>query len=246
MSFERQVDENNAAVEDGEEDVEEETEDVEEEPVDEAEEAEGEEKRQREPRERRERRRERPVDPMYEKKKEMRDQGKEFIKETVRLMGYDVSVDGKIFDEEICLCIIGDDAKNCIGHKGETLEALQTIADRVLNKGNEDRIRVVVDAAFYRERRKKTLTGLARKLATQAYKQKKEIALEPMNSYERRIIHAALSGSEEATTRSEGEGKYRHVVIVPNVPVMSYGSSSEFKKKGPAKTKSYGYNKRKF
>ena len=214
-----------------------------EESEDEAEETEEEGKPER----RRERvRRDREPDEAYLMKKEMREKGKEFVKEMVRLMGYDVEVEGKIHEDEVCLYLTGEDAKNLIGHKGETLEALQTVADRYLNKGKEERVRVVLDAAFYRERRRKTLTGLAKKLAEQAYRQKREISLEPMNSYERRIIHAALANSEEATTRSEGEGKYRHVVIVPNVPVMSYGNSSEFRKKGPAKTKSYGYEKRKF
>ena len=68
-----------------------------------------------------------------------------------------------------------------------------------------------------------------------------------MNSYERRIIHSALTGSDDATTRSDGEGKYRHVVIVPKSGTMSYGNaSSDFRRKGPQKTKSFGYNKKRF
>lgn len=183
----------------------------------------------------------------FRKNKEMREKGKEFIAEIARLIGSDVTVEGKVREDEVCLYIGGDDAKNFIGYKGETLEAMQTLVSHYLNKDEiGDRTRIVVDADFYRERRKKTLTALAKKLAKQAYNQHREISLEPMNSYERRIIHAALTNSDEASTRSDGEGKARHIVIVPKSAMMSYGNSSDFRKKGPQKTKSFGYNKRRF
>ena len=177
----------------------------------------------------------------------MLEKGLVFVETTAKMMGLNVTVEGKVRREEVCIYVAGDDAKGVIGRKGETLEALQSLTSAYLNKDREERIRVIVDADFYRERRKKTLTALAKKLAKQAFDQHKEIALEPMNSYERRILHAALANSNEATTRSDGEGKDRHVVIVPKNGVMSYGNtSSQFRKKGPSKTKSYGYNKRKF
>lgn len=179
--------------------------------------------------------------------KEMRENGKAFVKQTAFLMGANVNVEGKVREDEVCFYISGEDARMFIGYKGETLEAMQTLVSHYLNKDREDRIRIIVDADFYRERRKKTLIALAKKLAKQAYNQHREISLEPMNSYERRIIHFALQNSYDATTRSDGEGKYRHIVIVPKSPIMSYGNtSSEFRKKGPSKTKSFGYNKRKF
>lgn len=196
---------------------------------------------------RRERVREEELDELYEVKKEMLEKGLVFVETTAKMMGLNVTVEGKVRREEVCIYVAGDDAKGVIGRKGETLEALQSLTSAYLNKDREERIRVIVDADFYRERRKKTLTALAKKLAKQAFDQHKEIALEPMNSYERRILHAALANSNEATTRSDGEGKDRHVVIVPKNGVMSYGNtSSQFRKKGPSKTKSYGYNKRKF
>lgn len=179
--------------------------------------------------------------------KEMRAAGKEFLFGLAEKMGADITIDGKVREDEVCFYIGGADAKTFIGYKGETLEAVQTVVGQYLNKDKEERVRVIVDADFYRERRRKTLTALAKKLAQQAYNQHREISLEPMNSYERRIIHAALSGSTEATTRSDGEGKGRHVVIVPLNGTMSYGNaSSTFRKKGPTKTKSFGYNKRRF
>ena len=184
----------------------------------------------------------------FVKLKELRDAGKEYIRKIAEFTGADITVDGKVKEEEICLYIGGEDARNFIGHKGETLEAVQVLVNNYLNKFEEgEKTRIVVDADFYRERRKRTLTALAKKLARQAYNQHKEIALEPMNSYERRIIHSALTGSDDATTRSDGEGKYRHVVIVPKSGTMSYGNaSSDFRRKGPQKTKSFGYNKKRF
>lgn len=179
--------------------------------------------------------------------KELREKGKEFLKEIARIIGVEITLESKIKEDEICFYVGGENARTFIGYKGETLDAIQTIVGQILNKDLEPHVRVVVDADFYRERRKKTLINLARRLAKQAYTQRREIALEPMNSYERRIIHSALQNSYEATTRSDGEGKDRHIVVVPKVAVMSYGNvSSDFRKKGPNRTKSFGYNKRKF
>ena len=182
----------------------------------------------------------------FQAMKSFREPGKTFISEVANLMGANITVECKIKEDEVCFYIGGEDARMFIGYKGETLEATQTLLGQYLNSGRENRIRVIVDADFYRERRKRTLVALAKKLAKQAYNQHKEIALEPMNSYERRIIHSALQNSYDATTRSDGEGKARHVVIVPKSGLMTYGNSSDFKKKGPTKTKSFGYNKKRF
>jgi len=163
-------------------------------------------------------------------------------------MNLNLSIEEKIKEGEICYYINGEKASQIIGHRGETLDALQYLMNQIVNKENsyEEYTRVSVDADFYRERRIRTLISLANKLSHQAFNTKKEVELEPMNSYERRIIHSALQDSEEATTRSEGEGKFRHIIVVPNVEQINYGSSTEFKKKGPTRTKSFGYDKRKF
>lgn len=175
--------------------------------------------------------------------------GKEYLKNVTSFISDRVRIDAKSFEDEICFYIGGEDASSFIGHRGETLDAIQYLVGQVINKDKEEgsHIRVTVDADFYRERRKKTLTALAKRLAFDAYNKKQEISLEPMNSYERRIIHSALQRSDYATTRSDGEGKNRHVVIVPKCEVMSYGNTSaEFRRKGPGRTKSYGYDKIKF
>lgn len=183
----------------------------------------------------------------YEVLKEKLEEGKEFFSGLLVAAGGSDKFESKIRDGELCFYIGEEDAKRFIGYKGETLEAIQVLVSHYINQKNDGpHISVIVDADFYRERRKKTLVAMARRLATQAFKQHKEIALEPMNSYERRIIHTALQNSYEAETRSDGEGSARHVVIVPKNGQMSYGTDSSFRKKGPTRTKSYGYEKRKF
>ncbi len=177
---------------------------------------------------------------------EEKEKGKEYLGVIASYISDKARIDAKSFEDEICFYIGGEDAKNFIGHRGETLDAIQYLTSQYLNKDRteENHIRVTVDADFYRERRKRILTGLAKKAAAQAYEQRREIALEPMNSYERRIVHSALQNSDEATTRSEGDGKNRHVVVVPKCEVMTYGNvNSEFRKKGPSKMKTYGGKK---
>ena len=177
---------------------------------------------------------------------EEKEKGKEYIGVIASYFSDKARIDAKSYPDEICFYIGGDDAKIFIGHRGETLDAIQYLTSQYINSARSDdnHVRVTVDADFYRERRKRVLTALAKKLAAQAYNEKREISLEPMNSYERRIIHSVLQNSYEATTRSEGEGKDRHVVIVPKCEVMTYGNvSSEFRKKGPGRTKTYGGKK---
>lgn len=171
----------------------------------------------------------------------------EYLEGILSRMNLDVTVEEKVKEEEICFYIGGENASGAIGHRGDTLDAIQYLVSQFVNKENssENHIRVTVDADFYREKRKRTLISLANRLARDASRTHKEIALEPMNSYERRIIHSALQDSEEATTRSEGEGKERFVIITPKGEVIAYGSS-DFKKTGPARTRSFGYNKNKF
>ncbi len=173
------------------------------------------------------------------------EEGKAFLDGLLLAYGGAVGLEAKIRDGELNYYVNGEDAGNFIGYKGETLDAVQTLVRHYINQNTDDLIGVVVDADFYRERRKKTLIAMAKRVATQAFNQHREIALEPMNSYERLIIHAALQNSLEAETRSEGEGKDRHVIICPKNGTMSYGDSG-FKRKGPGHTKTYGGNKRKF
>ncbi len=111
--------------------------------------------------------------------------------------------------------IAGEDSGVAIGYRGEALDAFQYLALTFLNEQKGDFKKVVVDCEGYREKRKETLTALAQRLAQKAVRLQRKIALEPMNPFERRILHSALADSELAFTQSEGDEPNRYIVIVP-------------------------------
>ena len=118
-------------------------------------------------------------------------------------------------DEKITINLQAEDSKGIIGRRGETIDAIQVLAGAVANTGRRDYRRVVVDYEDYRSKREETLRRVAEKLAAKAVRLGKRVRLEPMNPYERRIIHAALVDNEEVTTKSEGKEPARYVVITP-------------------------------
>ncbi len=111
--------------------------------------------------------------------------------------------------------ISGEDSGVAIGYRGEALDAFQYLVLTYLNQEKCDFKKVVVDSENYREKRRETLTALALRLAEKAHRTCRKIELEPMNPFERRVIHSALADSELASTTSEGEDSQRHVVIIP-------------------------------
>lgn len=111
--------------------------------------------------------------------------------------------------------ISGDDIGFLIGRRGETLDALQYLAGLVANRYTETYYRITINSGNYREKREQTLTALARRMAMQAVKTGRSVSLEPMNPYERRIIHTAVQGIRGATSWSEGDETARHVIIGP-------------------------------
>lgn len=128
--------------------------------------------------------------------------------------------DGAEFD------VNGDDIGFIIGHRGETLDALQYLTGLVVNHIHDEYFRVIINIGNYREKREKTLEVLGRKLAFKACKTGEKVSLEPMNPYERRIIHTAVQKVRGATSWSEGENLQRHVVIGPDRKKQSYGNRS--------------------
>lgn len=172
-------------------------------------------------------------------------EGKKFIEDILNFMQVSCTVEEKQRDNQISFFIKGADAHRVIGHRGETLDALQYLVANKVMSGQRKYERVIVDADFYRQKRERTLTNLAKRLARQAAETNSEVELEPMNSFERRIIHSALHANKLARTRSEGEGRERHIVIAPlnGEQSFEYGST-QFNKKGPKKTKKFGYKKR--
>jgi spoIIIJ-associated protein len=116
-------------------------------------------------------------------------------------------------EKELSINLSGDDMGVLIGKRGQTLDSLQYLVSLVVNKGNDDYIRVKVDTENYRQRRKDTLENLAKNMAFKVKRTRRPLSLEPMNPYERRIIHSALQNDKFVTTHSEGEEPFRHVVV---------------------------------
>ena len=116
---------------------------------------------------------------------------------------------------ELTVNLSGDDMGILIGKRGQTLDSLQYLTSQVVNKHQNGYIRVKLDTENYRERRKDTLEAFAVNMAHKVMRNKRPVVLEPMNAYERRIIHAVLQNEKDILTRSEGEEPYRHVVICP-------------------------------
>ena len=127
----------------------------------------------------------------------------------------EVQITSKYNTTDGCLEVAfeGEDMGILIGKRGQTLDSLQYLTSLVVNKGKADYIRVKLDTEDYRRRRKETLENLARGIAYKVKKTRKPVVLEPMNPYERRIIHSALQGNKFVETVSEGEEPYRHVVV---------------------------------
>ena len=148
-------------------------------------------------------------------KNSVSDVASDFLKDVFAAMNIIVVVDVKYNAEnnEMNVDLSGDDMGVLIGKRGQTLDSLQYLVSLVVNKGNEDYIRVKVDTENYRERRKSTLENLAKNMAYKVKRTRRPLHLEPMNPYERRIIHSALQNDKFVTTHSEGEEPYRHVVI---------------------------------
>ena len=124
-----------------------------------------------------------------------------------------VNIEYNAEEKDMSIDLSGDDMGVLIGKRGQTLDSLQYLVSLVVNKGNENYIRVKVDTENYRKRRKDTLENLAKNMAFKVKRTRRPLSLEPMNPYERRIIHSALQGDKFVTTHSEGEEPYRHVVV---------------------------------
>lgn len=141
---------------------------------------------------------------------------KEFLHEILDKMNVFGKITTRLDGKNLYINIEGEDMAVLIGRRGQTLDSLQYLISLVVNKNREDYVRIILDTENYREKRKETLEKLAHKLAYKAKKLRKEVILEPMNPYERRIIHSALQGNPSINTRSEGEEPFRKVIIFLN------------------------------
>lgn len=158
----------------------------------------------------------RPAVIKARKNQSIEDIATEFLEKVFSAMELTVKINMEVNEEDgvINIDLIGDDMGILIGKRGQTLDSLQYLVSLVVNKESEKYLRVKLDTENYRERRKATLENLAKNISFKVKRIKKPVSLEPMNPYERRIIHSALQNDKFVTTKSEGEEPYRHVVVL--------------------------------
>lgn len=147
------------------------------------------------------------------KKNSVTDVAHNFLSSLLKEMNIAAEIEIVLGQDALNINIIGEDMAILIGKRGQTLDSLQYLVSLVVNKERDDYLRVVLDTENYRAKRKETLEGLAEKLASKVKKSRKNVILEPMNPYERRIIHSALQNNPNVSTKSEGDEPYRKVVI---------------------------------
>lgn len=161
-----------------------------------------------------EERRERKVAVLTpEEQEEVKEKAAKFLKDVFASIDMEVGVEANYADEVLNVELSGDDMGVLIGKRGQTLDSLQYLTSLVVNKGKSGYTRVKVDTENYRSRRKETLESLAKNIAFKVKRTRRPVFLEPMNPYERRIIHSALQNDPYVTTHSEGEEPYRKVVV---------------------------------
>lgn len=147
----------------------------------------------------------------------------EFLYKLLKEMNIEATVKSEVVNNNrLSIGLEGKSMGVIIGKRGETLDAIQYIVNIVANKGRTEYVKIMLDTENYRARREETLKKLAYKLSKKAQQSKKPIILEPMNPYDRRIIHSALQDSKIVKTHSEGKEPFRRVVITPNYQNKSY------------------------
>ena len=142
-------------------------------------------------------------------------EAKTFVEGVLSRIGFEFPVTIEKNGDYIALNIQGDGGGLLIGRGGQTLDAIQYLTNKVLNKNGNNGKRVILDTENYRSKREENLAALAEKLGEKAKKMKKPVTVNPMNSHDRRIIHMTLQNDRELTTRSRGEGSFRKIIIVP-------------------------------
>ncbi len=162
----------------------------------------------------------------------------EFVEKLLEKMGFNFVVETEETDEAVKLNLIGTDSASVIGYRGEVLDAIQYLASLVVNRDKETYKRLTIDTEGYRQKRAETLVQLAKNLESKVKRTGRTVKLEPMNPYERRIIHSALQDSEFVTTVSEGVSPQRYVTIVPKPGVRRENK----KPSGQGKSSRTGFN----
>lgn len=200
---------------------------------------------------------------------QVKEKAYQFVKGLIEIMGVDCEVSAKVTDEAIVISIDGPEARIIIGRRGDVLDAIQFLSLTIGNKEHRSFARVTVDSENYRTKRAESLKRVAENYSKKATKYGEIVELEPMNPFERRVIHTTLKDDKSVVTRSEGEGRDRHIIIIPldeegneitkrqrNTRSGSYGNyggdsgnygtSTDFRRKGAGRMKTYGGPKKRF
>lgn len=148
-----------------------------------------------------------------EPKKTVEEIAEGFLADLFKAMGLQVTIKINFHEDMLDVDLIGNEMGILIGKRGQTLDSLQYLLSLIVNKNSESYVKVKVDTENYRQRRKETLENLAKNIAFKVKRTKRPVSLEPMNPFERRVIHSALQNDKYVMTKSEGEEPYRHVVV---------------------------------
>lgn len=171
---------------------------------------------------------------------------KTFLSQVFNAMGMNVEITAKSGEESLDVEMAGDNMGIVIGKRGDTLDALQYLTSLVVNHESDDRVRVILDTENYREKRHSALLALSKRLADKVYRSGRKYTLEPMNPYERRIIHSSLQANDKVTTFSIGEEPYRKVVIAPkNAAAPTQSARPHISSKIAAEYRQQNHNKHK-
>ena len=170
---------------------------------------------------------------------------KNFIKDVLSAMGIEATVTAELKGDMVEVNLEGENMGVVIGKRGDTLDSIQYLTSLVVNQTSEEYVKVSIDTENYREKREEVLCALAQRLASKVVRTGRKFALEPMNPYERRIIHSKLQDNEDVTTFSVGQEPYRKVVIAPKNPKPYHKRNSHDKPKREKKKETSprgGYN----
>lgn len=178
-------------------------------------------------------------------KEEEKNPAETFLSKVFEAMGVNAGAEIEFNEEEKTMNInlTGDDMGMLIGKRGQTLDSLQYLVSLVVNKDSDTYIKVKLDTENYRERRKETLENLAKNIASKVRRTRHSVALEPMNPYERRIIHSVLQGNKYVETHSEGDEPYRKVIVTLKKGVRDYNNEKYYGNGGYGGNGRGGYSK---
>ena len=190
-----------------------------------------------------------PVDGKLYSSPSPAENAKNFISDILNAMGIEVKVTAVLEEDVVKINLDGENMGIVIGKRGDTLDSLQYLTSLVVNQSSEDYIKISIDTENYREKRSEALNALSTRLAAKVARTGKKFTLEPMNPYERRIIHSNLQDNEFVTTFSIGQEPYRKVVIAPKYPKQFGGKKGGYGKGGrkrPSGSGRGGYNRQSF